>query len=179
MKFAVVMIFALGMVSCDMFNVDVESTLTGTLDVAVAEDMAKGALGVYPFSASTTMSMDDPDVQEYKDNIVAVGVDGIVAKVVSVTKDGIPITGVAFHQGSTFTMSNGVVDAKHKLPTDWAIEVESTVTLDDLGGFYDDVATILEDIEDFDLAMVGTSSEEGIMVTIEIDINVTITGSPF
>ncbi len=179
MKFTLFMLFPLGLASCDLFNVDVESTLTGTLDIAVAEDMSKGALEAYPFNASTTMAIDDPDVIKYKDNIVNVGVDGIVAEVVSVTKNGTPIDGVAFLSGSTFTMSNGVINASHTLPEDWDIAVGSTVTLDDLGGFYDDVSAILSDVEDFDLGMTGTSSHQGIEVTISIDIDVTITGSPF
>ncbi|MFH0757589.1 MAG: hypothetical protein V2B15_09900 [Bacteroidota bacterium] len=179
MKFALIMLFPLGLTSCDLFNVDVESTLTGTLDIAVAEDMNKGALEAYPFNASTTMSMDDPDVIKYKDNIVSVGVDGIVAEVVSVTKNGAPIDGVAFLSGSIFTMSNGVVDASYSLSEDWDIAVGSTVSLDDLGGFYDDVSTILSDVEDFNLGMTGTSSEQGVLVTISIDIDVTITGNPF
>ncbi len=137
MKFALVLIIALGMVSCDMFNVDVESTVSGALDIAVEEGVAKGALGVYPFSAYTTMPMDNPDVQKYKDNIVNVGVDGIFAKVVSVKMDGKPIDGVAFLAGSTFTMSNGVdPDAVLPLKEDWNIVPNATVSVDDLNGNY-------------------------------------------
>ncbi len=104
----------------------------------------------------------------------AVGVDGIVAEVTYVSEDG-----AYFHSGSTFTISNGVVNGEFTLSEDWLIEVGSTVSLDDLGGFYDDVAAVLTNVEEeFDLSMVGTSSKAGITATVRIDIESTITGNP-
>ena len=46
---ALLMIVALAMTSCELFNVDVDSTLSGDLDVYVEESMAKSALNLHPF----------------------------------------------------------------------------------------------------------------------------------
>ena len=62
---------------------------------------------------------------------------------------------------------------------DWPIEVGTTVTLEDLGGFYKDLAKILTDLDIMELSMHGTSSKQGVTVTIRVDIETTMTGSPF
>jgi len=175
MKIALGLALMLGMVSCELFNVDVESTLSGKLDIAVQEEVAKGAADVFPFDASTTIDpLDDPDVEEYADKIVDVGVDGVVAEVEFVSESD-----VVFYSGSTFSISNNNNSAEFTLDEDWPIEVGTTVTLEDLGGFYDDMSEILLDLEVFTLSMTGTSSKSGVQVTIRIDIETIMTGSPF
>lgn len=175
MKIALGLVLMLGVASCELFNVDVESTLSGTLDIAVQQEMSKGTADVHPFDASTTIDpLEDPDVEEYADKIVDVGVDGVVAEVEYVSESD-----VVFYTGSTFSISNSNSTAEYTLDEDWPIEVGTTVSLEDLGGFYDDMSEILLDLEVFTLAMTGTSSKSGVEVTIRIDIETTMTGNPF
>jgi hypothetical protein len=70
MKFAVVLLFALGLASCDALNVDIASTLSGNLDIQVEEGIAKGTLDEFPFNASTTMGPldEDEEVKKYAES---------------------------------------------------------------------------------------------------------------
>jgi hypothetical protein len=173
-KIVIGLILAAGMVSCELFNVDVETTLSGDLDISVDDAAAKGT-NAFPFDASTTIDpLSDPDVEEYADKIVDVGVDGVVAVVDFVSEEG-----ASFLSGSTFTVANADKSASFTLTEDWDIEVGSTVTLTDLGGFYNDMADIIQDLQVFTLGMTGTSSKTGVEVTVRIDIETTITGNPF
>ena len=175
MKFALLLALAAGLVSCDLFNVDVDTTLSGTLDIAVDEPMMKSAADGYPFMSTTTIDpADDPDVEDYIDKIVEVGVDGIIAEV-----EWVSDTGAAFLTGSTFTISNASETATWTIEEDWPIEVGATLMLEDLGGIYDDVAAILLEMDVFTIGMEGTSSKTGIYATVRIDIDATVTGNPF
>ncbi len=117
--------------------------------------------------------MSDPDVKEYADKIVAVGVDGVIATVENVSESGL-----IFYSGSKFTVSNSNLTAVYTLSEDWSIEEGTTITLEDLGGFYDDVSEIVMDLEVITLSMVGTGSKPGVSVTVRIDVETTITGNP-
>ena len=175
MKITLGLVFLVGMASCSLFDIDVKSTLSGKLDVTVDEQAAKGAAVGYPFQASTTIDpLEDPDVEQYADKITDVGVDGVVAEVESVSKPG-----VVFYSGCMFSIANGSKSATYTLDEDWPIEVGTQVTLEDLGGFYNDMADILQDLDVITLSMSGTSSEQGVTVTIRVDIETTMTGNPF
>ncbi|MEN8156362.1 MAG: hypothetical protein ABFS10_05375 [Bacteroidota bacterium] len=168
MKIALGMMFALGLASCDMFNVDVDTTLSGELDIVVEEGVTKSTLDApYEFADSVTIDPgSEDDISEYTDQIVGVAVENIYAVVSSVSE-----TGVSFLAGSTFYIYNSTDSADFPLPADWPIVVDDTLTLDDVGGSYSDVADILENIEEpFTLKMTGTSSHEGVTVTITVDV---------
>jgi hypothetical protein len=175
MKIALGLVILAGMSSCDLLNVDVQTTLSAKLNVVVEEQMAKGAADVYPFDAFTTINpKDDKDVETYADKIKEVGIDGVVAEV-----DSVSAPGATFYEGCTFTISNSTDTATYVMDRDWPIEVGTTVTLEDLGGFYNDLAKILTDLDIMELSMHGTSSKQGVTVTIRVDIETTMTGSPF
>ena len=174
MKIVPLMVLLVGLASCSLFRVDVETTTSGQLDIVV-DDMTIKSTAAHPFYDWTTVDPgDDEDVAKYADQIVEVGVDGIFAEVESVN-----IPDVVFHVGSTFAIWDDADTAIWTMDHDWPIEEGTTLTLDDLGGTYDDVATILKKVEPFSIGMLGTSSHTGIFVTIRIDIESTITGSIF
>lgn len=173
MKVALVMVFALGLASCDMFNVDVDTTLSGYLDIEVEEGVVKSALTAYPFADSTTLDPNTKEVEPYADHIVGVEVGDIIAEVDSVSKADVVILA-----GSVFAMYNSTDTVDFPIETDWPINVGTILTLTDQGK-YDDVAGILEEMEVFTLRMVGTCSDTSVFIRIRVDIETTITGSLF
>lgn len=175
LKFVLVTVFATGLASCSLFDVEFDTTLSGVMDINVAEPMEKSALAAFPFQSSTTINPgDDEDIDRYIDNIVDVGVDGIIAEVESVSKSDVSIL-----TGSLFTITNGETTVTWTLDEDWLIEEGTTVTLDDVGSAYDDVEEILKGVSAFTVTCSGTSSQSGVYITIRIDIETTITGNPF
>jgi hypothetical protein len=175
-RIVLIMALAAGMVSCEsikgLFDVDFDTTLSGTLNVNVQEQVKK-AVG-YPFGTSAKMNpMDDPDIADYADKIVDVTAKGIVAEVVAVNKDN-----VVFYQGSSFTLWDNADSVYWEISEDWPIVVGTTLTLKDLGGAYDDVSTILSKKQEFYIKTQGTCSQTGVFIEIRIDIETTVTGNP-
>lgn len=174
-KLAFLMIVALGVFSCDMLNVDVDTTMSGVLNIEVDEAMAKGALEVYHFDAVKTLDpQEDEDVKKYADKVVEVGIGNITATVTSVSKDDVLIL-----QGAEITIADSGTDAVWVLPEDWAMVVGNTFMLNDQDGFYDDVASILDDVKEFTIAMDGYSTVSGVNIALKFTIDATVTGNPF
>jgi len=175
MKIALIAVLATGLVSCDLFNVDVETTISGELDIAVDDPVMKSAAEAYTFNSWTTLDPgDDEEVEKYKDQIVEVGVDNIIAEVEYVS-DG----GVTFLPGTYFVIYDDTDTVVWPQTVPWVIEVGTTLAIEDLDGRYDDVAAILDDVDEFTVGMVGTCSKAGVEVNVRIDIESTITGSIF
>jgi hypothetical protein len=176
MKFALLLALATGLVSCDLFNVDVETTLSGELDIAVDDPMIKSAEEGIPFDSWRTLYPgDDEEIAKYKDQIVAVEVDGIIAEVEWVSE-----ADVYFLSGSLFVIYDDEDTVSWSMDTDWEVYDGATFMMDDLGGEkYDSIAVILEDVDPFTIGMVGASSKTGIEATVRIDIKTVITGSLF
>jgi hypothetical protein len=176
-NFAFLVIATLGMSSCDMFNVDVDTTMSGLLNIDVEDSMAKAGVAGYHFSDAVTLDpQEDEDVKKYADKIVEVGVGNITATVVSVSKSDVVIL-----RGSTVTISaNGKEDAIYTLEEDWSIVMDASFQLEDQGSvFYDEVSAILKDVEPFSLEMNGNSTVSGVTIGLKFDIDATVTGSIF
>jgi len=174
-QLAFLMIVALATASCDMLNVDVETTMSGVLSIDVDEPTAKSALAGYPFQAIKNLDpQEDEDVKKYASNIVAVGVGNISAEVIAVGKDDVLIL-----QGAVVTLSDEANSTTWVLPEDWPIEVGKIYQLNDQDGFYEDVSAILEDVEEFTIGMAGNSSVSGVRIEIKFSIDATATGSLF
>ena len=165
------------LVSCDsiesLFDVDFETTLSGTLNIDV-QDPAKKAADAFPFQASATIDpLSDDEIAEYADKIVNVDADSVLVEVVSVNKEG-----VVFLAGTSITISNETNTATWTITTDWPIVAGTTVTLDDVGGIYDAVSDIMSELEVFTVSAEGTCTETGVVVVLRIDIDTTVTGNP-
>jgi len=169
----------LGMASCGMLDVDVDTTLSTQLDIDVEDATAKSTLG-HPFTAYNVIDpMEEDDVQEYADNIDDVAVDGIVATVLTVTKNGEPVEDVYILEGTVLDVYNDNRVATYSFKSDWPIEKGGTVSIEDLGGFYNDLEMIILDLEEFTVSMVGESSKEGVQISVLLDFNIVVTGSIF
>lgn len=178
-KLAFLMIAVLGMTSCDLLNVDVDTTLSGVMDIQVEEDMAKGRLDWNHFHELITIEPSS-ELEEYKENIKEVGVGNVVTTVVSVTKKGMEVEDVMIQQKSMITISSsGFADAVYTLPEDWNIKKNEEFQLEDQDGFYKEIGAMLEAAKEFSIEMNGYSSETGVLITLKFSINAVVTGSIF
>ena len=167
------------LVSCDsiesLFDVDFETTLSGTLNIDV-EDPAMKAADAFPFQASTTIDpLSDDEIAEYADKIVNVDADSVLVEVVSVNKSG-----VVFLAGTSITVSNETNTVTWTIDENWEIVAGTTVILgDDVTlGIYDAVSDIMAELEVFTVSAEGTCTETGVVVVLRIDIDTTVTGNP-
>jgi hypothetical protein len=174
-KITMLVAIALAMVSCDLFNVDVDSTFKGTLDVQVDDTQVKSTAAGFPFEKSEELDpQNDPDVAKYSDLIVDVAINSVEAKVLSVSE-----ADVVLLAGTVFKVWDDATDVKWELPADLPIAADDIISLEDLGGSYKDVGAILMDAEVFNIGVDGTSSKGGVTFSIQMIIGATITGSPF
>ena len=180
-KFAFLMILAVGLSACSLFNVDVDSEISGVLDAYVPEAMAKAADDWHPLVATKEIdARENDDVQEYADNIEDIVVNEITATVTGVSHEGIILsadTDFYLTYGSkTVTWSKGV---------EWPIYEGATFTFDNLGSSYDDASKIILQAAKTDgesiitIGVDGESSKDGINVKMKIVFGTTFTANIF
>jgi len=179
---ALVILLAASFTSCEkvkgLFDVDVETTLSGDLDIDIPESATK-ATGYYEFDTVTVVDpMDNGDVEENADKIRKITADGIIATVTDVSLNGQSTDDLKFFKGTTFTIENSTNGASWELQDEWPIQVGTELKLEDGQGIYDKVSTILTTLEPFKITCIGAASLKGISITIEVDINTTVTGNP-
>ncbi|MCP4313582.1 MAG: hypothetical protein GY790_20200 [Bacteroidetes bacterium] len=174
-KLAFLMIVTLAMASCEMFRVDVDTTMSGVLSIDVDETMTKSAAADYHFDAVKTINpKDDEEVEKYAEKIVEVGVGNVTAEVISVSKDDVLVL-----KDAVITIADNDNTTTWVLPEDWAMEVGNTFMLNDQGDFYDEVSAILDDVNEFTISMEGYSTVSGVNIELEFSIDATVTGSVF
>ena len=160
----------------DIFDVDVETTMSGDLDIDIPESALKAA-GPYEFDTLVVVDpMDYGDVAENKDRIESITADGIIATVDAVKIGDKNIEDLVLTD-VTFTIDNGSIDATWTRKEEWPIQVNSTLTLEDIKDEYSKVNEILTSIDPFTITCKGKSSLKGISITIVVDIDCTVTGN--
>ena len=169
MKFLPVVLMAFFMMSCELFNVDVDKTLSAKLNIFVDDAAKKSTTGV-TFSDSTQLDLSD--YEEYADKIVEVEVGNVIARVDTVSK-----VGVVFYAGTVFSVWDDEDLVEWALDSDWPLEKDAVLTLDDLNGQYPDLEAILLRQGTVTVKAVGECSEGGVFVGIAIDMETTITGN--
>lgn len=178
---ALVILLSASFTSCEkvkgLFDVDVETTLSGDLDIDIPESAMKAA-GPYEFDTLVVVDpMDYGDVAENEERIESIIADGIIARVDSVNIGEKDIVDLVLTDVS-FTISNESIAATWTKMEEWPIQVGSTLSLEDIQGIYDKVNEILTSVEPFTITCKGKSSLKGISITIVVDINCTVTGNP-
>lgn len=174
-KFAFLMILAVGLSSCDLFNVDVDTNVDGLLSIDVEEGMAKGTAERTHFIDFVSITPDSDEINDYRDRINGVGINNVTATVASVSKEDV----VIYQDSKVIISADGKKDAVYKLEKDWPIENNNSFPLYDQDDFYAEVAAILEDLETFEITMDGYSSQSGVLITIKFNIGAKISGSIF
>ncbi len=177
---ALVILLSASFTSCekvkDIFDVDVETTMSGDLDIDIPESALKAA-GPYEFDTLVVVDpMDYGDVADNKDRIESITADGIIATVDAVkigdkNIEDLVLTDVAF------TIKNSSISATWTRMEAWPIQVGSTLTLDDINDIYSSVNEILTSVDPFTITCKGKSSLKGISITIVVDIDCTVTGN--
>lgn len=179
---ALVILLSASFTSCEkvkgLFDVDVETTLSGDLDINIPESATKAA-GYYEFETSVVIDpTDNPDVADNADKIKEITADGIIATVTNVNVGGQSTNDLVLFKGTTFTIENSTNGASWTLQDEWPIQEGSELKLEDVQGIYDEVTTILTTLEPFKVTCTGAASLKGISITIEVDIKTTVTGNP-
>ncbi|MCK4879295.1 MAG: hypothetical protein KAS82_01500 [Bacteroidales bacterium] len=154
-----------------LFDIEVETTISGNLDIEVDETELKSTDG-FGFNESITVQVLNDDLYEYEDEIEDFVVSGVTAEVDFVSEDG-----VEFLEGTIFTISNTTYTVQWILDSDWPIEVGTSFNLVD-AGLYDMVEDILDDRMPFTMSAVGESSIGGVTVVIRLGIETTVTVNP-
>jgi hypothetical protein len=174
---ALLMIAALAMTSCELFNVDVDSTLSGDLDVYVEESMAKSALNLHPFVKEKIIdAFENKDVEKYSSKVDGVAVEEIVATVESLSLEGVELSAE-----TVFYIKNSSNSVSWSKGEAWTIHTGDTFTFDNLGSAYDEAAAIIEyaithkDDSEFTIGVDGECSDPGVSMKIRIDIKTIIT----
>ena len=174
-KILLLVILTASLTSCEkiknLFDIEVETTINGNLDIEVDETELKSTDG-FGFNESITVQVLNDDLYEYEDEIEDFLVSGVTAEVISVSEDG-----VEFLAGTTFTMSNPTYTVVWTLASNWPIEKGTTLNLKD-AGLYDMVSDILDDRVDFTMSAVGESNIGGVTVVIRLGVETTVTVNP-
>ncbi len=167
-------ILALGLASCSLFDVEIDTTFEAQLDIEVEEPVMKSANADFPFSASTTIDvLDDEDVFEYQDKI-----DDFIVSGVTVTVTWVNQEGVEFLPQTTFTITNGTRTADWVLETSMPIEDGVRVDLKDLGKAYETVNGILSDMKPFTVSAVGTCNKAPVSAILRLGIDTKVVANP-
>jgi len=171
-KFAFLMILAVGLSSCSLFDVDVDSEISEVLDIYVPEAMAKSTDAWHPLvEAKEINARENDDVEEYADRIDEIVVNEIVATVLGVSDEDVVLS-----ENTVFYILSETDSVAWSKGEAWPIYEDATFTFDNLGNKYDQAAAIIfhaattEGESMFTIGVVGESSKPGINVQIEIKI---------
>ena len=160
--------------SCDMLNVNIDTTLTADLNIDVEETALKSLPTGFPFYAEVTIDpMSDPDVQEYIDNINDWTVNGVTAQVTWVSAEEL-----VFSAGTFFRVSDGADTAQWTLTEDFEVVEGAELVLDNVDGDWDTVQTILRKNSEFLVSTGGEANMYNVSVTIRLSIDATVSASP-
>jgi len=180
---ALVILLSASFTSCEkvkgIFDVDVETTLSGDLEIDIPESATK-ATGYYEFESTAVIDpTDNPDVADNAEKIKEITADGIIATVTFVSVGDQPTDDLVLFKGTTFTIKNSTIEASWTLQDEWPIQKGFELKLEDVEHIYDDVSAILTSVDPFTISCKGAASLKGISITITIDIDCTVTGNPF
>ena len=171
-KFAFLMILAVGLGSCSLFNVSADGEMSTVLDIYVPEDMTKAADGWYDLLEEKEVdARENDDVQEYIDRLDEIVVEDITATVLTVSEEGIVLS-----PNTVFYMIGATNSVEWSLGKEWPIPKGATFTFDNLGDKYKDASDIImhavknEKESMITFGVVGESSKDNINVQIEIKV---------
>jgi len=173
-KVLLLAILATGMASCSLFDVEIDTSFDGFLNIDVEETALKSADSPFPFSESTTIDvLDDEDVYEYQDKIDDFIVSGVTVMVTWVNQDG-----VEFLPGTKFTITNGTRTAEWQLDSNMPVEEGVEVDLKDLGKAYETVNQILGDMKPFTVSASGTCNKAPVSAILILGIKTKVVANP-
>jgi len=177
LKVSIMLMLVAGIFSCEkiksIFDVEIDTTLSGNLDIDIQESAKKSAAG-YDFESSATINpLDDEDIAEYTDKIKEFQVNGVEVEVIYVNKGD-----VVFESGTAFYISDMSNTITWTLSGDWDVMEGTTLSLEDMGDVYQAVADILDKKETFTVGAVGTCSQTDVYITLKMGIDTKVIANP-
>ena len=167
-------VLAIGVASCSLFDVEIDTTFEGQLDIEVQDNALKSTDSPFPFSESITIDvLDDEDVYEYQDKIDDFIVSGVTVKVTWVNQEG-----VEFLPGTKFTISNNTRTAEWELESSMPVEEGVTVDLTDLGKAYETINLILGDMKPFTISATGDCNKAPVSAILILGIKTKVVANP-
>jgi len=158
-----------------IFDVELNTTLSGTLLIDVDEP-AKKSTESYSFYQSVDVSpLDDEDIAEYEDNIKKIKVTKIIASIEDVNKED-----VVFEKGTMITIKGSSDELTWILQEPWTIiEGEEIILNDDVSvEIYKTITKMLTDLETLTIIAQGNCNQTGVYVTLVVGIDVKVTANP-
>jgi hypothetical protein len=168
-------ILAMGVASCSLFDVEIDTTFEGYLDIEVEEPALKSVnADEFPFDESTVINvLDDEDVYEYQDKIDDFIVSGVTVKVDWVNQED-----VKFLPETKFIVTNGQRTVEWKLTTSMPIEAGVEVDLMDLGDSYATLNMILGDMKPITISATGTCNKAPVSAGLILGMKTTVVANP-
>jgi len=158
--------------SCDALDVEFDTTVSGDLDLTSSP--MKSELDTYTFSGSETMNAtDDPEVEKYADKIKDYRVNSITAEVTSVSEPGVVLL-----KDSYFKINDVHDDVMWPLDADFNVEVGNKYVFSNATGDFETVQTILSRNSTFTISGEGFTYTPSVMITLNAELDLTITASP-
>ncbi len=174
MKLVFLMVAVLGMTSCDLLNVNVDSSVEGTLDVYVDEPMAKSTNAEGDFNVTKVITPSDAD--DFSDKIEDVEVNEVIVKVESVNHEGVVLSA-----GTTFYITDGDKTASWSKGEDWPIFNGEEVVFGDVQGEYAKAAALISKAlisgDDLTIGTYGNSSKTGVYFSLTLITGITVKAS--
>lgn len=165
---------AIGLASCSLFDVEIDTTFEGQLDIEVEEPVMKSTEAGFPFQSSATIDvLDDEDVYEYQDKIDDFIVSGVTVEVTWVNQEG-----VEFEPQTTFTITNGTRTAQWTLETALPIVEGTSANLQDFGEAYTTINAILGDMKPFTISAAGTCNKAPVSAILVLGIDTKVVANP-
>jgi hypothetical protein len=171
------LVFVAGMSSCEsiksIFDVEIDTVLSGDLDIEIQESPMKSTNG-YDFESFTEVNpLEDDDVKEYEEKIKEFLVNGITVEAVYVDKGD-----VVFEEGTTFYITDANSKVTWTLKDNWTVLEGTTIDLEDLGDVYKAVAEILNKKKKFTVGAMGTCSQTNVYITLRVGIDTKVIANP-
>ncbi len=156
-----------------VFDVEVETTLSGDLDIDVQEAAMKSAADFYFESTTTIDPMSDEQIEKYADNIEQIRADHIAATVISANLEGI-----IFRKGMTISMENEDASVTWTTGNEYEIVPDLELILPDDGGLYNAVTDILTSKKEITVSCTGYCNKTGVKVKLRTFIETTVIANP-
>lgn len=160
-----------GLASCELADVDIDTNLTGQLNI-VSDAAELKSTEDYGLIGSVTVDVINDDLEDYEDLIQDIRTQSVTLRVLSIDSSDVVIRANSEFRVSTPT-NPGV---NWSITTDWPVDVGSTVNL--TAADYSELNNMLEGSEPVTLTADGTCNKGNVHITLTYDIEVVVTANP-
>ena len=171
LKFLILFMLTAGLASCELADVDIDTNLTGQLNIVTDAAELKSTED-HGFNETVTIDVINDDLEDYEDLIQDIRTQSVTLRVLAIDSSDVVIRADSEFWVST-TTNPGV---NWPIPVDWPVEVGSTVNL--TAADYSELNNMLEGNEPVTLRATGTCNKGDVHMTLTYDIEVVVTANP-